>query len=261
MPGFSNSLIVSLLLHALVAIPVASVILSGKDTLPTSSKPLQLTVISSTASPQVIQEQASKDKQPVQKQSTQETQAREVSRTPEPQVVEVSKPIEQPKPTPTPKKRIEQKTRPETVAKASLPEIPEKPTEEPHEEKHLASLAEPTVAAPQAIPPAEVTEPQPSFDESLLDDYRNKLLASIIAAKRYPLRARRKGLEGETTVTFSVLKDGRIVDIKVQQQSGHRILDKAALEALERVGHLDPIPPTIARERWDFSIPIRFQLL
>jgi len=45
----------------------------------------------------------------------------------------------------------------------------------------------------------------------------------------YPEEARARGLEGRPIVWLRISKEGRVVEVKLQQSCGHRILDAAAL--------------------------------
>ena len=54
-------------------------------------------------------------------------------------------------------------------------------------------------------------------------------------APRFPLRARVRGWSGETVLAVSVSEDGTVSDLDVALSSGHDVLDRAALAALEDV--------------------------
>lgn len=51
---------------------------------------------------------------------------------------------------------------------------------------------------------------------------------------RYPRRARRDGLEGRVVLSARVSAAGRIVGLEVARSSGHEILDRAAVRAVNR---------------------------
>lgn len=50
---------------------------------------------------------------------------------------------------------------------------------------------------------------------------------------RYPLVARKKGLEGIVLLAVNLSKDGVITDVRVLKGSGYRILDKAAVRSMK----------------------------
>jgi protein TonB len=51
---------------------------------------------------------------------------------------------------------------------------------------------------------------------------------------RYPRLARRMGLEGQVKVSFTVCHDGKVIDIRIMESSGVSLLDKCAIEAVEK---------------------------
>lgn len=51
----------------------------------------------------------------------------------------------------------------------------------------------------------------------------------------------RQGVTGITVMRFTILRDGRITDIGVEQSAGY-VLDLTAQRALQRVGQLPPLP-------------------
>lgn len=70
----------------------------------------------------------------------------------------------------------------------------------------------------------------------------------INRSKYYPEFARRQGLEGAPKVAFSISENGKVEGVKVVESSGNEVLDKAALETIERSSPLPfyPKPITIA---------------
>lgn len=58
--------------------------------------------------------------------------------------------------------------------------------------------------------------------------------------RRYPLQARRRGIEGRVGLRFSVAPDGRLIGAHVARTSGSSLLDRAALRTLDDCFPLDP---------------------
>ena len=76
---------------------------------------------------------------------------------------------------------------------------------------------------------------------------------------RYPQQARKRGFQGTVILKVLVGKDGRVADIRLQESSGHSILDNIALETVRgwaftpgRRGE-DPV------EMW-IRVPMLFEL-
>ncbi len=70
----------------------------------------------------------------------------------------------------------------------------------------------------------------------------------------YPQEAIERGLEGEVLVLIVIDESGSVVAARVEQGSGHRILDDAAVKA---VRSLRSLPADAPREA---LLPVRFRL-
>jgi protein TonB len=88
------------------------------------------------------------------------------------------------------------------------------------------------------------------------DAYRPLVLAALARAKRYPLLARQRGLEGVVEIAFTIHPDGRVSSAEVVNPSRHRMLDAAALGMVSRIGSLPP-PPSPAPFRFPARIEYR----
>ncbi|MDR2050756.1 MAG: TonB family protein [Deltaproteobacteria bacterium] len=71
----------------------------------------------------------------------------------------------------------------------------------------------------------------------------------------YPARARRSGLTGRATYSFTITPEGKVEDLVLRTSSGQRILDEAGRAAILRSAPFPP-PPEPAR----ITIPIVFRL-
>ncbi len=153
---------------------------------------------------------------------------------PEPQAIDSetadNKKIDQPKQT-TPKLAASSNSSPATNKKGTKPKVT-KPMQ-------IASLGK---------------------QSKLSRDYRSTILRLIERYKYYPLRAKRKGIEGKTTVSFVVRKNGEIENIAIAQSSDKSILDQAAINTITRIGNAPPFPSGVNRSQWKFAIPITYNL-
>lgn len=77
----------------------------------------------------------------------------------------------------------------------------------------------------------------------------------------YPLTARRKGLEGEVKVSLRIEPDGELTHIRVQQSSGHAVLDEAAVGTLNKVGRLPQAVPWLGGAYFDLTLPVQYRLI
>ncbi|MGC1549750.1 MAG: energy transducer TonB, partial [Rhodanobacter sp.] len=81
-----------------------------------------------------------------------------------------------------------------------------------------------------AQPPAPPAPPAPPQDITASQDlsYNNQIKPS------YPPQALRQRHEGTVTLLVLVAIDGSVKDVKVEQSSGYRELDRAAMDAVRR---------------------------
>ncbi|WP_161630651.1 energy transducer TonB [Pseudoduganella violaceinigra] len=74
--------------------------------------------------------------------------------------------------------------------------------------------------------------------------------AASCAKPAYPAAALRNGDEGTVTLAFLVGKDGHIASAKVERTSGHRDLDRAALQGLSMCAFKPGTIDGVAQESW-----------
>ncbi|MFB6264369.1 MAG: energy transducer TonB [Bradymonadaceae bacterium] len=96
--------------------------------------------------------------------------------------------------------------------------------------------------------------------DALIRGYSRKIYRRLRAHQTYPRTARRRSLEGTVMVEVTVGRDGAILDADIHRSSGHEILDRAALEAIQSLDKLPPPPEALAWDRKALRIPIKYQL-
>jgi len=139
------------------------------------------------------------------------------------------KTIEKPKPV---EPKIVAPTETQPVVKEQVVEevIEEEPLEEPVEE---------TIAQTQAnnapVDPALI-----SSDKAL---YLESIAAHLDKHKFYPRSARRRHIEGDVKVSFDLLQDGNILNLKIM--SGHSALQKATSESINSSLPMPPRPESL----------------
>jgi protein TonB len=125
--------------------------------------------------------------------------------------------------------------------------------------------AEPALAeaAPQAAPANSQASGDPATapfrDDAWQDDYRTALRVALARHHHYPPRARRFRLSGQVTVRFTIRRDGRFEHIELAQSSGEELLDRAALETVQRLGHFQPLPEDYSEDSWTLSVPLVYR--
>ncbi|MHC1697291.1 MAG: TonB family protein [Geobacteraceae bacterium] len=182
-------------------------------------------------------------------------------------------------PAPVPQKKTETpviaKTRPQpTTPKQKV--TPPAPAVEP--EGPVAIVAKPKEPIP---PPAEQTAPATATnsvpggtgtsvtsrtpgighgesEELLANRYRTEnfvYIKKIIEGNlTYPRRAQRMGWTGRCVVSFVILVNGQVTDIRIQKSTGYDILDDNVIETIKKTAPF-PRPPIKAA----LKIPITYQ--
>jgi protein TonB len=200
---------------------------------------------------------------------------------PEPQrVVAPPPPRDPPRPRPTPKPEAKPVPRPQP--KPPTPPRPQTraplPVDRPPPERPRQAQARPAgpIAGPtrpqgesQAGRPGPSGGPAPRAPASTAGPaakaaaeraYLAELQRAISGRQRFPEEARRRHKSGVATVAFVVATDGRISQVRIVQSAGDPNLDRAALDALNRLGRFKPIPAVLGRSSWSMRVPIRFDL-
>jgi protein TonB len=78
---------------------------------------------------------------------------------------------------------------------------------------------------------------------------------------RYPGLARRRGWEGDVVLEVHVAADGQLTNVAVLQTSGHDLLDRAALRALQRVTVLPQAIAHLQGRDLDLLFPVHYRLV
>lgn len=96
-------------------------------------------------------------------------------------------------------------------------------------------------------------------EEAAVRAYQRQITALIERKKRYPLTARKGRQQGRVTLVFQLDPRGNLVTSNVARSSGHRLLDQAALKAVQAV---DPFPvlPRGLNEQTRFQVDLQFTL-
>jgi protein TonB len=119
----------------------------------------------------------------------------------------------------------------------------------------LLALLAPGPARAEAVPPGDTEAALvdalphgPSVAERL-EVIRRRLEAALV----YPPPARRRGIEGITTIEFEIGPAGRAAGVRTTASSGSQLLDRAAERCAVDAGEL---PRVLGR----LEVPIRFAL-
>src|SRR5437879_506427 len=89
--------------------------------------------------------------------------------------------------------------------------------------------------------------------------YKKRLVEHLNTFKQYPASAGARHASGETLVTFSVDREGKITSSSVVRSSGEIDLDQASLEMLIRAQPLPPFPADMSNTPQRFTMPVIFR--
>ncbi|WP_394203122.1 TonB family protein [Shewanella waksmanii] len=170
---------------------------------------------------------------------------------------------------PKPKPAIEKPTKPEP--KVAKPIKQAKPTAETNDSDTAtaksATPAEPlqpvTDTKQSTTPDLEVAHNQAASDAKQGVTQQNVILSSPTfatppAQPHYPKKARKRGLQGTATIEVMFNQYGEQLSLELVDSSGYRLLDKAALAAVEKWQFAAPQPQTAYA--YTVRVPIKFAL-
>lgn len=119
------------------------------------------------------------------------------------------------------------------------------------------TLPEP-VAKKTPPPPAKTTtkpeQPATPQAKTWTQAVRQHLKKLQESGQFYPEEARRRGIEGEALVLLIIDPSGNVVAARLEQSSGYRLLDDAALSAVRSLRSLPSDAPQ------ESLLPVRFRL-
>lgn len=82
----------------------------------------------------------------------------------------------------------------------------------------------------------------------------DQLMAELSKLVVYPPQAAEEGLAGTTTLLLAMTKEGRVLSVRIQEGSGYKSLDAAAVRAARQL----PVLPAYAGQ--ELSLPVVFRL-
>ena len=148
----------------------------------------------------------------------------------------------------------------EVAEKVDLAEV-----EVPHE--RLAVAQNEGMVDAVAADEAQLLELDDIQYQKLLNEYMGQVMTKVFREVRYPRRAVSRSLEGQVELMAQIDDQGRLQELIMSSSSGHGLLDRAALEAVEEAA---PFPELslVARaefrsddeQSYQLMIPVTFRL-
>jgi len=132
----------------------------------------------------------------------------------------------------------------------------------------IASSARETDAGEsRVIAPVTDTTPgtQPETAAASGDALRNQLLGELQTRLAryltYPPLARERGWQGTVLLGLHVESNGRLGNVRLERSSGYAVLDRSALNSLNRLGYLSEAVAWLNGRSVDMQLPVIYRLV
>ena len=145
------------------------------------------------------------------------------------------------------------------IASYSTPHAPATPT--------TLSARETDPAESPSVAPAPDTTPgtQPESVAASGDALHNQLLGELQTRLAryltYPPLARERGWQGTVLLGLHVESNGRLGNIRLERSSGYAVLDRSALNSLNRLGYLSEAVAWLNGRSADMQLPVIYRLV
>ena len=90
--------------------------------------------------------------------------------------------------------------------------------------------------------------------------YAGFLKGSLEESMHYPRAARLAGQQGSVVVRFVIDRNGAVLSIVLEKPSGHAILDREAVEMIERAEPFPTMPGEMSGEVLELRVPIAYKI-
>ncbi|HJQ56622.1 MAG TPA: TonB family protein [Vineibacter sp.] len=162
---------------------------------------------------------------------------------------------------PPPEKRRPPNKRP-SLAATPTPLPKPAPREPDSDRRPMAMQTTAPPPASESTSHAGVAAPgaanQPSPDT--VSRWQTAILAHLQKHKRYPAASRAADQQGTAYLRFAIDRNGRVLAMQVERPSGYSTLDQETLDLVERAQPLPAPPSDMSGERFEFIVPVKFQL-
>jgi periplasmic protein TonB len=157
--------------------------------------------------------------------------------------------LEQPPPLPVPPKPV-----------VAVKPVPKPPPVRPHPVTQTTQ-SEPVQTAPaEAQSTATPAASSRASAAAAATSWQGRLQAHLARFKQYPAEARTRRFEGTPVVRFTMTRTGKVLSYRLENGSGHELLDHEALALIERAQPLPPLPDEMPQATIELVLPVRFQL-
>ena len=242
MKRYLNSFFITSFIYLILAVMFINVI--SEISLETKKEEESITKISLNSVAIQKVEEVTKE---IEKEIVPEPIIEKIVEKPAPKVIEKPKKVE--------KKIVKQEKPIEKIVEKPAPKVVEK------ENENIEKMA---VAEQNEISTKQESIIQSNSNnernKNLESEYLAKVQAKIEKNKVYPKVAKRLNQTGKVIVSFDILKDGKVTNIKIINKSKFEKLDEASIELLRNIGFFEAIPNELNKTVWNIQIPINYQI-
>ncbi|MDD5692810.1 MAG: energy transducer TonB, partial [Candidatus Omnitrophica bacterium] len=104
----------------------------------------------------------------------------------------------------------------------------------------------------------------PVFSEDEIKDpvvrYARIVQKKILDNLVYPEAAKDAGFQGKLKLSLKLSAQGELLDSKIKEPSGYRLLDNNAVKVAKKISPYPPFPPAIKESQLWVDVPIIYQL-
>jgi len=119
-----------------------------------------------------------------------------------------------------------------------------------------AAVAQQTAPQPEQ-PPTTTPGPASPKPAPAIASWHQAVVARLARFQRYPAQA--KGATGVANLSFSIDRQGHVLNSQIIKSSGSAVLDAEALSLMTRAAPLPPPPAAVPDTDLTFVLPIRFE--
>ena len=101
---------------------------------------------------------------------------------------------------------------------------------------------------------------QQSSSLSVSERVSAALQSQLAERFEYPWLARKRGWQGQLTLSLHIDHTGAVSQWRVARTSGHNVLDRSALKAARQIDRLPQADQLLDGKSLNLSIPVRYQL-
>ncbi len=157
---------------------------------------------------------------------------------------------------------------------AAPPPERQQPEEKPDEQVDAPPSPAPALAAvppeqvapkpPDPVPvtpaPATMAPPRTHASRAQVNTWHSRIVMQIERHKGYPPAARDRGETGVAELAFSIDRQGHVLSSAIVKSSGFAALDAETIATVRRAQPFPPPPPGLDGARFDFTLPLKFNI-